>query len=954
MKQFKLILSLLFVVLAMQQLFAQTNGRISGVVVDGNNGDAIIGANVYLEGTSLGASTDMEGNYVILNVPAGKYELVVMMVGFAEVRIKDTHVGVNKLTRLDITLTPEVLEGDVVVVEAKSIKNTDASLLKQRQKAIAVSDAVSYESMSRSGSSNVAEAMKQVTGASLVDGKYVYVRGLGDRYTNTQLNGAELPSTDPYKRSGAVDMIPTNLIDNIVTVKSFTPDRPGNFSGGAVDINTKDFPDALNISFSSSASYNSQSTFKNTLSYDGGGSDWLGYDDGTRALSGLLSANEAFIPSPNTKDADEFNLLRKQTSSFSKQMVPGTSSFGLNQSYSLSVGNQFMLFGKPFGFITSLTYNNKNSAYSDGERNEWNLAPASDTPFQSVYKYSDSKATQEVLWGTMVKGSLRLTPTHTLSVNGLYNQNGESTSRQLQGYWDDFGDARLTTSLLSYTERNLKSIQFRGDHYFSSFLDSKIGWKASFGTSTQDEPDRRVFAYGYNANKDQYVVKTNTVPARYFRNLSEDRNTFTLDWEIPFKQWEGLGAKWKMGGLYSEKRRDYNERLFKLDGQPNINFNGNLDSLFSAENYWGNIDTSYITIRGQQYPKYSYSGLFVRETILPKNRYSAGRDIAAAYAMLELPLTQNLRFIGGARLETTDMFVETGTKDTGNSNDYVKAKIDDTDILPSINFVYNMYENMNIRVAFSNTLARPTFREFAPFYTEDFIGGAVYSGNSALKKTLINNYDMRWEWYSRPGEIMAVSLFHKRFKNPIEPVLLGQNRERSWVNVDQALITGVEFEVNSKLDRLHDLLSNFSFGGNLSLVDSKVDIDAETLADIRLKRPDAESVRPFQGQSPILVNLNLNYDNLENGLSATLYYNVFGTRLSEVARNGAPNIYEKPFNLLNFSLNWQVLEQWNVKFSASNILDSSMEKIQTYKSIDYRQSYYKKGRDFKIGLGYKL
>ena len=264
-------------------------GRIHGSIIDGETGDPLIGANILLQGTMMGAAADINGNYSILNVPAGNYALVVMMMGYAKTTITDVDVKVGEATRVDASSKPEVLQAEEVVVTAKAIRNTEALLLKDRQRSRAVSDAISSEAISRAASGNAADAMKQITGASVVDGKYVFVRGLGDRYTSTQLNGAEIPSTDPYKRAGSVDLIPTNLVDNIVTVKSFTPDKPGNFSGGTVNIETKDFLEKLNLSFSVSSSYNGQASFQsNILTYAGGGTDWLGMDDGTRAIPDMV------------------------------------------------------------------------------------------------------------------------------------------------------------------------------------------------------------------------------------------------------------------------------------------------------------------------------------------------------------------------------------------------------------------------------------------------------------------------------------------------------------------------------------------------------------------------------------------------------------------------------------------------------------------------------------------
>jgi len=283
-------------------MFADVNaqalkGRITGKIVDSETGDALIGANVFLQGTMIGAACDLDGNYRIEKILPGKYPLIISMMGYTKTTITDVLVSAGKVTKINAAINPEIIETEGVVITAKAVRNTEAALLKDRQKANAVSDAISAEAISRTGSSNAAEAMNHVTGASVVDGRYIYVRGLGDRYTSTQLNGAEIPNANPYKRAASIDLIPSNLVDNIVTLKSFTPDKAGNFSGGAVNIKTKDFLDKFTMSFSASSSYNSQTTFNNDyLTSTGGSLDWLGMDDGSRNIPSELQSGYVEIP----------------------------------------------------------------------------------------------------------------------------------------------------------------------------------------------------------------------------------------------------------------------------------------------------------------------------------------------------------------------------------------------------------------------------------------------------------------------------------------------------------------------------------------------------------------------------------------------------------------------------------------------------------------------------------
>lgn len=928
-------------------------GRIVGRLVDAETGEPLIYANVVVQGTMMGAASDLDGNYKILGVPPGNYTLVVMMMGYNKTTITDVVVKAGEVTTVNASARPEVLQAEEVVVTAKAVRNTEAVLLKDRQKAKAVSDAISAEVISRAGSGNAAEAMKQVTGASVVDGKYVYVRGLGDRYTSTQLNGAEIPSTDPYKRAGSVDLIPSNLVDNIVTVKSFTPDKPGNFSGGTINIETKDFPDKLTLSFSASSSYNSQTSFKDdVLTYHGGARDWLGMDDGIRGIPAEIGDEIFTIDlAAAGKDQEIANKIDQYTRAFNTTMTPKTKTAPLNQGYSLSVGNQMNLFNRPLGFLASLTYSRSHTSYNDGQYKRWALEghATTKTALENTFSFVDQKSKDEVLWGGMLKMSYKLHPMHVFSLNGIYNQNSESVARFLEGAYpyDIDPDWIYQTRVLQYNERTLKNIQMNGEHHLIRLMGARVSWKGSFSKSTQNEPDLRYF-YNYKTPESVYGIKSNLAPERYFRFMDEEKWEGNLDISIPFKQWSGKSATFKLGGTYADKHRQFNERRFSYQPVNNLGTyfreaNGNVDSLFSKSNL------GIIGIRTAPNGRTYYSvGLYIAETDQTSSNYTGDQAISAYYAMLDLPVMNRLRFIGGARFETTDMVVES------ENPKKPKGEITTQDLLPSVNLIYNFTNNMNLRFAYGRTLARPTFREISSFSSFDFNGGDTYIGNPDLKRTLIDNLDLRWEWFSRPGEISAVSGFWKKFYNPIELVVLDVNYMNQWQNVDEAQVFGMEFEVRKRLDLIHDYLNNFSLGGNLSLIHSKVDIAPEELTKIQMTRPDASSTRPFQGQSPYLLNLNLNYDNLEKGLSASLYFNIFGERLAAVGRSGTPDVYEQPASMLNLSLSKKINKNFTVKFSGKNLLDSKEKKLHEYKGQDFIYSAYQNGRSFSLGVKYDL
>ncbi len=946
---FLIVLSLSLPLLINSPVTSQSvKGKIAGRLVDAETGSPLIGANVIIQGTNLGAASDLDGNYLIHAVPPGSYTLVVMMMGYSRIVISDVVVTANQVTKINVSLKPEVIETEEVVVTAKAIRNTEAILLKDRQKAAAVSDAISAEAINRSGNGNAAEAMKQVTGASIVDGKHVFVRGLGDRYTSTQLDGAEIPSSDPYKRTGSIDIIPTNLVDNIITIKTFTPDKQGNFSGGVVDIRTKDFPEQIDFRFSAATSFNTQTSFQQGIGYSGGKLDWLGFDDGKRAIPDIVVSNQ--IPTPVFNPA-VLDKIIEYSRAFNSQMAPLPFKPGLNHSYSFSIGNQMNLFNRPLGFIGSLSYSRNYATYINGQYNAWSLGSSQQQSLHKVFRLNDTKSVDEVLWGGLFKASYKLAPQHILSLNLVYNINGESTTRQLEGNYDydklDEIDDVYHSSVLAYNQRRLTSTQLSGDHYFKNLMNARINWSASLAHSKQDEPDLRYFTSYTIIDGDKMGtgVFTNLPPTRLFRKMNEDNQELSLDISIPFKQWSGMPSTFKFGGFYGQKSRNFTERsfLYSYYGR----YDGNPTAYFSAENIrW---DSTSMKIGNTTYYGYKM-GLYLKNGEIGANDYTGDQKVIAGYGMVDLSLVKRLRFISGARFEKTQIDVV--------SLDPRKADgaINTEDVLPSVNLIYELKKDMNLRLSTTRTLARPNFREIAPFAAFDFAAGFTHIGNPLLKRTLIENYDLRWEWFSRPGEIYAASVFYKVFHNPIERafVISASQREITWINVDDGISMGVEFEIRKNLDIIHRALKQFMFGANLSIVQSQVKISEAELQIMRINNPEISNTRVLEGQSPYLLNLNLNYDNYEKGIGAGIYYNVFGKRLSEISKNGQPFVYEMPVGTMNVSLDWRIMKHLKLKLAGKNLLDEKHRKIQNYKGNEYIFTQFSRGRTFEIGLGYSL
>ncbi|MCF6269584.1 MAG: TonB-dependent receptor [Melioribacteraceae bacterium] len=950
----KIFLTLILFSVTTNLIYGKDVGKIYGVVVDAELGETLIGVNVLIKGTMLGAATDLEGKFIIPQLVPGKYSIVISMIGYTKQIVEGIKVKRNEVTRIEVTLQTESFETEEVIIAAKAVMNTEASLLAKREKSIVVSDAVSSEQFQKMGSSNAAEAAKQIVGATVVNGKDVFVRGLGDRYTSTNLNGAQIPSADPYKRSGSIDIIPSNLIDNIQAVKSFSPDKPGDFSGGAIDVQTKDFPEQFNLSFSASAKYNSELSFnENGLDYNGGSSDWLGYDDGSRALPSTIG-NDTWIADVGSAQRDD--LLAQEiddvTNSFNSQMTPFKSAAPLNQSYALSFGNQYEVLGNQIGLIGSLTYKNQHSGYIDGEVNRWDrgVADPNKTQLDTNFAMSDTRSVSEVVFGGLFKVSMKLNAENSISFNFLYNRIGESTSRFVNGKYPYDIDASwdYQARTLLYKERNLKSYQLEGNHLFESLGALKIEWLASSMNSSQYEPDNRFF-YNYETNNRVYGVKTNLPPERYFRETDESQNRFNVNIIYPFKIWNKRTSKIKIGGAYSKTDRAFDERRFVYNPVTSVGKylreeEGDVGELFS-EKYlgWTSQDT---LSSGMTINRFS---LYINETDQRSSNYTGDNRISAYYGMINLPISNSLRVIAGARYETTNMKVVSA------KDEIEDAEINTNDILPSLSVIFNPIKNMNFRFSYGRTLARPSFREISIFQNYEFNGGDTYVGNPELERTLIDNIDLRWEWFTNPGEVLSVSLFAKKFTNPIElKIIDAPNKVVSWTNVDEAQVYGLEFELRKKIEFLSTSSNNFQIGGNFSLIHSKVDIDPDELANIKVYDPDASSTREFQGQSPYIVNLYVDYENRDLGFTSSIYYNVFGKRLASVGSLGTPDVFETPTNLLNFTLTKTLITNLMFRLKVENLLNASNQKVQEFKGETYIYSSYLRGRRLTLGLTYTI
>lgn len=927
--------------------------KVRGTVVDDESGKPVVAASVYLKGTKWGGLTNTRGEFSFSVPRPGSYSLMVTLVGYSTVE-QVLEVVQGREAVLSLKMQPEVIQMEGFVVEGVvETEKKEDQILAQRRSAVAIQDGLGSETISRTGGSNAADAVGKMTGASVMDGKYVYVRGLGERYSTTQLNGSELPSPDPYRKSVQMDLFPSSLLDRIVTVKTFTPDRPGNFSGGSVDIWTKRFPQEFTFNYSASTTYNPQVSFnKDFLTYEGGNRDWLGMDDGSRSMPSVLKDPSVVVPDVGAAYTDPAKAyeLDRLTKAFSPVMGPGKSTGPMNYGWSISSGDKVLLAGRELGVLGTLTYNRSASFYENGQTGLWNLmgSVANTNELTNYYLLNDARASDKILWGGLANVSYKISDDHTVGFNYMYNHSGESTARYQAGSLprDLASDEIYETRSIGYTERALNSMQLRGEHDFKPLKDLHFEWTASWNDTYQNEPDLRFFTDDYAIVDRPGLVDTvyslrkslYPSPTRYYRDLNENNGALDLQFALPFQQWDGLYSRVKFGGALNSTEREFRERRFEYGNTNLVRYDGDLQAYFNSRNL-GIVDSS-----GGRYG----FGQFVQDASEARGNYDGSQDIYAGFAMVELPITKRWQVIGGARLESTRMDV------TSHDTTLASGKIDENDILPSVNMIYLLRDDINFRLAYGRTLARPNFREMAPYASFDFVGDVFFIGNADLKRTLIDNYDLRWEWFYGSGELLAASGFYKQFSNPIERVMKNINGEVQYQNVDKAIVYGLELEARTRLMRLHESLGRFSLGANLTLTRSNVNIAESEMIVLRSVDPNASNKRNLQGQPGYVLNLDFSYDNPELGSLASVMYNVIGERMSDVTIGGAPNVFEQPAAMLDFTLTQKIWHGYSLKFAARNLLDSKIRKVHHYKSVDYVTREYRLGRLFSIGVNYSL
>lgn len=897
--------------------FAQEKGTVIGQVFDGQTARPIIGARILIDGQAGELASGNDGRFQLTLSP-GKYSLKFIAENYADTEVKDVEVKAGEVTDASTVMSNKALVTSVDVVEKIGAVGANAeAMLTERKLAAVVSDGMSKEELSGSTASNAAGALEKVTGVSVVDNGYVYVRGLGERYSATMLNSAMIPTTEPEKRVVPLDLFPAELIDNIKILKTYTPDMPGEFAGGLVQMQTVEFPTAKLFRVSANIGFNSRTTFNRFLSYPGGGRDFFGFDDGTRSVPGAIPEDRRLF-----QGAFNAQQLQQYGQSFAPNWEPtATSSQRPQQSYSMVGGGTF---GR-FGVVGALTFANRPQFQSEINRyvRQEGTRPVVFTNYEDFRGYTESARL-----GAVLNIATRLNPSNKLVFRNTLTHDSDKEAREFQGF-DGGNDGILQSQRLRWIERSLLSTSVEGDHALAKLGNSVFKWQFTYSRSSRNEPDLREVFRGPLPNGQFTFLSLGSSGLRFYNDLQDKIYEPQADFSRPFVKGIVSGL-WKFGFRGTFRDRDFQARRFRFIPQrlTTLPLTAPSNTLFSPAN---------IRPDGFQLVE------FTRAT----DRYDAGMDIFAGFAMVDLAIGSKWRIAGGLRVEDADIRVVTLDPLVPNASSQ-RASLVNRDPMPGVNVIYALTPRQNLRISASQTVSRPDFRELSPFDFNNVLGGFVAQGNPNLLRAKVLNFDARWEMFLGGNQVVTASYFFKDFTNPIEVSILAaaSDLRQTYVNAEGAFNTGFELEARKNLSFVNPKLRQFAVQGNFTFVDS----------DIRLRQDQAALLtsqkRPLVGQSRYIFNVITEWLKPEWRSTSRFYVNSVSSRLTDVGTFGLPDIYQNRNLFLDFVYQLSLTEtgKWQFRFNAENLGDNRYQWTQG--PIVQRQ--YRLGRTFSLGLSYSL
>ena len=902
---------------------------IQGKVINLRN-EPIAGATIKVEELNKQFSANVEGIFRVALDKGKKYSLLVSSTGYNSKLVSD--IDANAVNEdLVIVLEPKVVTGETIVIRSTRRQESTVALISFQKNNTSLSNGLAADFIRRTPDKNTGEVLKRVSGASIQDNRFVIVRGLSDRYNSAVLNGTLLPSSEPDKKAFSFDMLPAAMIDNIVINKTATPEYTGEFSGGLVQVNTRDIPTKNVLSVSIGFGYNNQSTFKPFVSNARNRFDWLGFDDGSRNL-----------PDSFPKTAQEYRILGKTASGLNKQieltkLFSGDAYIEQKQTaepiknYVVTYANTHTFKkGGQFGTLLSVNYRNSRLIYNVGRA-------FYEANGNNVFEYNDVQNRFQVNNGAVLNLSY-IKNRSKISFKNIFNQLYEDNYYTRTGYnTNRLNDIQFYSSYLN--QRTLFSTQLEGEHQLTK-TGIKFKWNGNGGYNWKKQPDLRSALYARRINTTEPFELDPDDTRRFYSDL-KDYSVGTSGQFIVPMNWGGKDKQTlKFGGSNLTRVRDFRSRIFRY----NItNFNS-----FIASNANKDVAAAF------RPTNMGLNGYILEDFTNNQDRYFGASVLNSAYMMLDNKFN-DLRVIWGLRAENFQQLL-TSKIQTGERSVLLTKK---WDFLPSANVMYSLNNKQNLRASASRTVARPEFRELAPFAFFDYEMNYGVKGDTSLRRSSVLNYDARYEWYPKSNESITIGAFYKDFTDPIEfrldPASNADSRRYFYQNASKAKTFGVEIEVRKGLDFISSQLKNLFFFGNYTFTQSEV-----TFNDLSAGNKEVVAARPLQGQSPYLINAGFQWTS--NQFNASLLYNRVGERLALVGNDEFPNVYERPRNQLDFQLSKKVLaDKGEFKLNISDIInnpyyfyENTDQAFSFKKGVDRMFSNYKPGTTVTITFTYDL
>ncbi len=908
----KIITSVFFNLLFIIHLYSQT-GTIAGTVKDKSRSESLIGATVMIEGTSVGAATDINGNFTINNVKPGIYNLKVSYVSYTSATIENVRVSTRNTTNISAELEENMISlGDITIADVRNT-NTEISMITDIRATPFVSTGISGQQISKTLDKDASEVVKRIPGITIIDNRFLIVRGLAQRYNNVWLNNAATPSSEADVKAFSFDIIPSSLIENIMIFKSPAAEIPADFAGGFVKISTKNMPDKNGWFLSYGTGFSESTTFGTFYKGASGKTDWLGFDDGSRSLPDEMPAHL------NDYETATNPVIRGRITSLGRELNNKWSASSTlaypDQKLLTGITRKYKIGSHTIGNTTAINYSLSNNS-DNMNITDYSIYNFANDKSSYLNQFTDRQYSKSARIAVMNNTSVLLGKNIKLEFRNLLNQSGTSrfTSRAGREWYND--GRYIHSEEQRYVSRIVYTGQLAGEHSLKS-ENTKLDWIVGYAYSNKKEPDTRRFRYIRDlVDTTQYLLIFGdqadlSSQSRMWINLLENTVSASLNYTRKMDI-NGFTPELKTGLYFENKQRYFNARNFgyakgssaSLFGQTTLP----VDEIFTDEN----INLT--------------DGIKLMEITALSDSYTASNMQMAGYLSAKVPIGSRMNLYTGVRIERNKQ-----TLSSYKQGSTVKVDVDrDTvNLFPSANLTYNFNDKNLLRFAYGMTVNRPEFREIAPFYYVDFELNAGIYGAPHITQAYIHNFDIRYELYPATGETFNIGAFYKKFINPIEQVILGNSpTQYSFENVKSAYAAGIEAELRKSLGFINGM-NGFTMILNSSLITSKVQFDEDALA----------RNRPLEGQSPFIVNAGLFYQNSRNDLSVSLLYNIVGRRIVAVGRpspnqwEDIPDIYEMPRNVIDLTFSKMIGKNVEIKGGIKDILNEDVEYVQTINAL---------------------